>query len=1006
MHRAAIFALLILAGVAFAAGQLTTDVSTPPPAPPAIQSGQVLEHIDAIYDQQGNLIGGDIDGVSMDSLYWKDYYSVTYLKSSIKATSPSPTNRTAMAFQNNQSGLCMDPNGDYVYEVYGTNLRRFSTVNGSQTNYTLSYGGSNILGTDGTYLYRPSGTTIYKYTMTGGYVNSTTVNRSSGTYAFSVANDTVWIGSGYTYYGYACSRFNGGSITENVTWATGMSGATMMNVTYDGTYYYISCGGYSSNTFRRFYKNRTVYTSGTVYIDTRSCLAAGLPAVPGDVGTTRIIAPSDSLNYGDMVVPQAMVVNYGTLPQTFAVRLDVGTAYSNSQVVANLAGGDSVLVNFAAWTVNAAGSHAIKCSTQLSSDTVKSNDKATGSCFVRVFDVATTALVAPADTVDSTNVITPACSVFNYGNTAVSYKVRLHIGGYSDSATVIDHAAGTALPVTFANWTAGARGTYAVSCSTELALDDTSAGNDKQAGLVTVLVKDVSLEEIAGPLGSFPEGTAAQPRGTWRNNGTQVASFETWALLNDPTGARVYAQKFDMVGLIPGGTVQVGTFPACTLATPGTWTVRCSTSLIGDLAPGNDFLDSTFTVTPVSHEGGWVCAGVMPLSASGKEPKDGAWLASSAGDGLVYAAKGFKTGDFYSYDPVADAWTTRENWPAGKEAKGPYKGATGVSDGAGGVYAAKGNNTQGFWFYDAAANTWIQKTDVPLGPTNKKVKGGTDLAYYDGFVYLLKGYKDEFWRYDPAQDSWLQLPNAPAGVSARWDKGSWLANDGAGRLYAHKARYHEFYAFDIAAGSWGTALTPMPKESYTGKNKKSKDGGCGAFADGAIYALKGGNTNEFWRYDVAGNAWTEKETIPQVGLGSTKRKKVKGGADIVAVGSVFYATKGNKSLDIWQYTPSTLVDQPRPEQGGVMAGPAAIGGSRLAISPNPLGSGLLTISYSLAKAGNATVGVYDATGRCVVARSSWARSSSFTVSCLSTGVYLVKLTAPGFSATRKLVVQR
>ena len=98
------------AGVAHAARPTTVTNSPPGPVSPRL----VIEHIDAIYDPQGRRIGGDIDSVSTDSLYWKDYYSTTYLKSSSKDQNPAPADRTAMAFQDSQTVVCMDPTGDYV----------------------------------------------------------------------------------------------------------------------------------------------------------------------------------------------------------------------------------------------------------------------------------------------------------------------------------------------------------------------------------------------------------------------------------------------------------------------------------------------------------------------------------------------------------------------------------------------------------------------------------------------------------------------------------------------------------------------------------------------------------------------------------------------------------------------------------------------------------------------------------------------------------------------------
>jgi hypothetical protein len=411
---------------------------------------------------------------------------------------------------------------------------------------------------------------------------------------------------------------------------------------------------------------------------------------------------------------------------------------------------------------------------------------------------------------------------------------------------------------------------------------------------------------------------------------------------------------------------------------------------------------------------GWTGKARMPLLPSGKELKEGAWLAYDAGGGLIYAAKGNKRPDFYAYFRTGDSWRTMSAWPLGVEAKSPAKGAAACSDGNGVLYATKGNNTRGFWAYYANGDSWRQKRDVPPGLTNKKVKGGTDMAYVEKgglkLVYLLKGYKNEFWRYHVTGDSWHALANAPVGVNLKWDKGSWLAyDDGNKMIYAHKAKYHEFWKYDVAGDSWkGKALVPMPIPGPAG-SKKAKDGSAGAFLGGKIYAFKGGNTQEFWRYDIAGDSWSVRETIPSLAPGSIKKKKVKGGGDLVAVQGALYAIKGNKCNEFWKYSTGTLFEPPPPTREGVMAGQAAIGEWRTAISPNPVVSGFATLRYSLPKAGPMRLLVFDVAGRSVLSQSLLAGRKgavSLDLRHLSAGVYLVRTTTDDFSATQKLVVQR
>jgi YVTN family beta-propeller protein len=523
-------------------------------------------------------------------------------------------------------------------------------------------------------------------------------------------------------------------------------------------------------------------------------------------------------------------------------------------------------------------------------------------------DVGVTRILVPTGTIDSGSTLTPACSVYNYGNTTDSYTVMMRIGiFYYLAGSVSGHAPGTYAYVAFPTRTVTARDTVAVACSTML-------GGDM-----------------------------------WRLNDRQTGSV-----------------------IVTGGG---------------------------------------------GGGAGWTAKSPMPTGA--KAIKDGGWLAYDAGTARIYATRGQKQPDFFAYNPAKDSWKALAPWLPGTEAKLPQKGSVGCADGDGNIYATKGNSTSGFWKYDANANAWTQKKDIPLGLSNKKVKGGTDMVFVKGtghdtgYVYLLKGYKNEFYRYNTATDSWQTLIPAPVGSNGKWDKGSWLVAQKAPgpppkpyTIYAFKAKYMEFYSYSTETGSWSASLAAMPIAGSAG-SKKSKDGGCADLLNDYIYALKGGNTREFWKYTIAANSWTEKETIP---TGSFK-KKVKAGADIAAVGSVLYATKGNKSNELWKYTPGALLfDVPRRD--GVEAERLANGDCRLAIAPNPLASGFATLSFTRPlESSNPRIllSVYDVTGQRVMARTLVAGRSgivSLDLRHLSNGVYLVKLASEGFAGSQKLVVQR
>ena len=129
---------------------------------------------------------------------------------------------------------------------------------------------------------------------------------------------------------------------------------------------------------------------------------------------------------------------------------------------------------------------------------------------------------------------------------------------------------------------------------------------------------------------------------------------------------------------------------------------------------------------------------------------------------------------------------------------------------------------------------------------------------------------------------------------------------------------------------------------------------------------------------------------------------------MVAVGGVLYATKGNKSNELWMYVPSaSLFEVPRHD--GVEASSFIVHRSSFIVSPNPLAAGFAHLSVggtSLSRP--ALVRLYDVAGRCVGVWKPLLQNGAadFDVRHLAAGVYLVKVETDDFSATQKLVVQR
>jgi hypothetical protein len=633
-----------------------------------------------------------------------------------------------------------------------------------------------------------------------------------------------------------------------------------------------------------------------------------------------------------------------------------------------------------------------------------------------IMDIATRGIIAPVGSYAIGYVLTPQAAYKHVAGPAGSFYAMMQLtrGGtpvYTESVSVT-MAPNESTDVSFPTFTLTPGGFNWASKAWHKMAGDVDPTNDTLSNTFIVGTMDVGVMRIIKPIGSYDSSVVLRPSCKVKNFGTlNPGAFKVYFRIDTALAKPPVRRDSCLIGTLNPGDSATATaladWPKPHLG--GSYILTCSTRVVNDTTLSNDVLRGNFTVT--TEQPGWYVKNPMPPGA--KMIKDGGWLAfdagSSDGTGRIYAARGQKLPDFYGYAPQGDSWGLRAPWPLGIEGKGPSKGSAGCADGNGVVYATKGNNKQGFWAYYANGDSWRQRKDVPLGVSNKKVKGGTDITWaYKGSAgspYLLKGYKNEFYRYDTGGDSWQTLTPAPVGASQKWDKGSWLAYDDVnGKIYAFKAKYMELYRYSPDGDSWSGALAPMPLAGSMG-NKKAKDGSCGAFLNGSIYALKGGGTREFWKYTTLTNAWVEKETIP-----TGTMKKVKGGADMVAAAMGIYATKGNKSNELWRYVPSSFaaIPPPMPEREGV-AGSKTVIGQGTSIRPNPLAGDFAVLRYGLPRAGVAELCVYNVTGQRVMAQTlvtGRIGSVNLDLRHLSNGVYLVKFASEDFESSQKLVVQR
>jgi len=235
----------------------------------------------------------------------------------------------------------------------------------------------------------------------------------------------------------------------------------------------------------------TIFASGSTPLpipDNGDIVAAGhrILGLDRDVSATWILGPSGIVEPESSYVPSVEVRNCGTSPAAFPELLTIGGDYEDTVQVTGLAPARAETVAFAAWTVPARCTAAVRCSTALVGDEYVTNDTCSTLTWARYRDVALTEVTAPSDTVDSGGIVRPQVYVRNNGTQAdfVTATFRIPDEGYlrSSRVTVPAHDAQS---IAFATWVPKLVGRHAFSCSLSLA-GDMDLSNDTMSGQVFV----------------------------------------------------------------------------------------------------------------------------------------------------------------------------------------------------------------------------------------------------------------------------------------------------------------------------------------------------------------------------------------------------------------------------------------------------------------------------------------------------------------------------------------
>ncbi len=191
-------------------------------------------------------------------------------------------------------------------------------------------------------------------------------------------------------------------------------------------------------------------------------------------------------------------------------------------------------------------------------------------------------------------------------------------------------------------------------------------------------------------------------------------------------------------------------------------------------------------------------------------------------DNMVYVVSGNGTNNVWQYDPLANIWTKKRNFPGlGRSA------AIGFSIGSKGYFGTGvygGSTLSDFWEYDAASDVWSQKTSFSGG-----ARYGAAAFSASGKGYVMGGNASitlvpngntfitkDFWQYNPTNDSWVQKVDFPG--KPRFYAGAFsIGNMGYVGLGCYQqaiistlvSRWKDFYEFNTVNETW-SQKAPFP----------------------------------------------------------------------------------------------------------------------------------------------------------------------------------------------------
>lgn len=268
-----------------------------------------------------------------------------------------------------------------------------------------------------------------------------------------------------------------------------------------------------------------------------------------------------------------------------------------------------------------------------------------------------------------------------------------------------------------------------------------------------------------------------------------------------------------------------------------------------------------------SFSQGWETLESLPVSAANRHHPI---TFSIGGIGYLVAgadASSRSLNDFYAYDPDADSWEIKGDYPGPKRGFGygvasNTKGYVGFGldyDPATGIETVLAD----LWEYDPVTDSWTE-----LAPFPGTARYHPAMIYLNEKIYVGLGGSDfgdlsDWWEYDIASNVWTSRTEFPG--TERHHPYYFSLGEYAYVGFGHHSSdiYNDFYRFDPATNSW-TEMASFPGQGRVAGTQFSFDGN-GYILSGQGETHTNLPTGEFWKYTPETDDWEAMPSHPNGG---------------------------------------------------------------------------------------------------------------------------------------------